>query len=57
MWNLDPAQEAKLLITRRHFFGRAAAGIGVAALGSLLNPNLLGGLVRAEDGAGFPLVR
>ena len=28
------------LITRRQFFGRTAAGIGVAALASLLNPSL-----------------
>ncbi len=28
-------------MTRRHFFGRAAAGLGTAALGSLLNPSLL----------------
>jgi hypothetical protein len=31
----------RLFITRRHFFGRMAAGIGAAALGSLLNPKLL----------------
>jgi hypothetical protein len=28
-------------VTRRYFFGRCAAGIGTAALGSLLNPKLL----------------
>src|SRR5204863_9826550 len=32
--------EHTLLQTRRHFFGRMASGIGAAALGSLLNPNL-----------------
>ena len=31
----------RLFMTRRHFFGRMAAGIGTAALGSLLNPSLL----------------
>jgi hypothetical protein len=31
----------RLFMTRRHFFGRMAAGIGTAALGSLLNPGLL----------------
>src|SRR5688572_21071408 len=31
----------RLFMTRRHFFGRLAAGIGTAALGSLLNPSLL----------------
>ncbi len=55
MWNLDPAQESKILITRRHFFSRTATGIGVAALGSLLNPSLLGTLMNAEEGSGFPL--
>ena len=38
---MDPLREQRLLLTRRHFFGRAATGIGAAALGSLLNPNLL----------------
>src|SRR5919109_363169 len=33
-------QDAKLRLTRRHFFGRAAAGIGTAALGSLLSRDL-----------------
>ena len=31
----------QLLLTRRHFFGRAATGIGTAALGSLLDTSLL----------------
>ncbi len=34
--------EHKLMLTRRQFFGKAATGIGAAALGSLLNPNLFG---------------
>ena len=29
-----------VLLTRRHFFGRTATGIGTAALASLLNPEL-----------------
>jgi hypothetical protein len=37
---MDPLRENRLLINRRHFFGRTAAGIGAAALGSLLNPRL-----------------
>src|SRR6266496_3172287 len=44
---MDPIQEEKLLLTRRHFFGRMATGVGVAALGSLLNPGLLTAL--ADD--------
>jgi hypothetical protein len=41
---MHPLREKTLAITRRHFFGRAATGIGVAALGSLLNPGLLSAL-------------
>jgi hypothetical protein len=38
---MKPWEDHRLLMNRRHFFGRAATGIGVAALGSLLNPALL----------------
>ncbi|MEE3181250.1 MAG: DUF1501 domain-containing protein, partial [Planctomycetota bacterium] len=37
---MDPLLEAGLVETRRHFFGRAAGGIGTAALASLVNPDL-----------------
>ena len=37
---MNPLREAELIETRRHFFGRAATGIGTAALASLLNPKL-----------------
>src|SRR5436190_23204895 len=37
---MNPERESQLLVNRRHFFGRAAAGIGAAALGSLLNPGM-----------------
>ncbi len=37
---MNPLREAALVETRRHFFGRSAAGIGGAALASLLNPDL-----------------
>ena len=33
---MHPTDEARLLLTRRHFFGKAASGLGVAALGTLL---------------------
>jgi hypothetical protein len=33
---LDPIEDAKSLITRRHFFGRTSTGLGVAALTTLL---------------------
>src|SRR5438067_9855085 len=42
--------EHPLHITRRHFFGRTAAGIGVAALASLLNE----GLRAAPQAEGLP---
>jgi hypothetical protein len=38
---MDPRHEHALDMTRRYFFGRSAAGIGTAALASLLNPRLL----------------
>ncbi len=39
---MHPCEESHLMMTRRQFFGRAAAGIGTAALGSLLAPRALG---------------
>lgn len=47
---MDPIREQQLLINRRHFFGRTAAGIGAAALGSILNPSMFSAL-GAEGGA------
>jgi hypothetical protein len=44
--NLD--HEYSSLLTRRHFFGRLAAGIGTTALASVLNPRLF----AAEPGTG-----
>jgi hypothetical protein len=38
---MDPLREYMLHETRRYFFGRMATGLGAAALGSLLNPDLL----------------
>src|SRR6266540_4674148 len=37
---MNAFHERHQLLTRRHFFGRMAAGIGTAALGSILNPRL-----------------
>src|SRR5690606_19386642 len=37
---MDLYREHQLLTTRRHFFGKAACGLGSAALASLLNPDL-----------------
>ena len=39
---MNPIQEHLLAETRRYFLGRAATGLGAAALGSLLNPRLFG---------------
>ena len=48
---MDPIREHELLMTRRHFFGRSASGIGMAALGSLLNPRLLEAATAAAANA------
>jgi hypothetical protein len=48
---MSPLRERELLLTRRSFFGRTATGIGVAALGSLLNPALF----AAGDAPAYPL--
>ena len=37
---MDPLRDYMLEETRRYFFGRMATGLGAAALGSLLNPEL-----------------
>ena len=49
---MNPLREAKLIETRRHFFGRAAAGIGTAALSSLLNPDLFSATSDSQDVVG-----
>src|SRR5581483_8167869 len=42
---MDPIEEGRLNITRRHFFSRSSTGIGIAALASLLS-----GEAAAEGG-------
>src|SRR5216684_6508601 len=37
---MGPHLQAELLLTRRHFFSRGAAGVGIAALASLLSRDL-----------------
>jgi len=39
---MEPPDETGLALTRRHFFGRSATGIGMAALASLLGQELRG---------------
>src|SRR6266511_3471345 len=52
---MDPIQEEKLLLTRRHFFGRMATGVGAVALGSLLNPDLFAALADEAEKPKGPL--
>lgn len=54
---MNPISQHRLLQTRRYFFGRCAAGLGAAALGSIINPGLLagdagGGAAPADDALG-----
>ncbi len=46
---MNPINEYALQETRRYFLGRAATGVGTAALASLLNPRLLGADSAAAD--------
>jgi hypothetical protein len=47
---MNLAHEQQLLVTRRHFFGRTAAGIGTAALATLLQEGLGAAVPREGDG-------
>ncbi len=44
---MNPSLEYQRLLTRRHFFGKLSAGIGTAALASVLNPGLANAGQRA----------
>ena len=46
---MNPIQERQLLETRRYFFNRCGAGLGSAALASVINPRLF-----AESSAAIP---
>lgn len=50
---MDLHDECKLSLTRRHFFGLASTGLGAAALGSLLNPELFAASIDPKTG-GLP---
>ena len=56
---MNPLRERALTLTRRQLFGRTATGIGVAALGSLINPRLPGAAKNPAHPAlpGFPQSR
>jgi hypothetical protein len=47
---MNTPTESALNVTRRHFFGRTATGIGTAALASLLNPQLFAATANHADG-------
>src|SRR5689334_8519797 len=51
---LSAHDELKLAMTRRHFFGRSASGLGAAALTSLLNPALFAASVQERRMGGLP---
>src|SRR5262245_61709967 len=50
---MNPLFEQQMFLTRRHFFSRAATGIGVAALASVLNDRLFA-FPPGADAAGSP---
>src|SRR5688572_20237039 len=45
---MDPLREQRSHLTRRHFFGRSAVGIGAAALGTLLETDARGGETASQ---------
>jgi hypothetical protein len=51
---MNPLFEGQLLLTRRHFLGRASSGLGVAALATLLNQDLRAEPVAALGTGGLP---
>ena len=51
---MDPLLEKPLLMTRRHFFGKTASGIGTAALASLLNQDLRSATTSPTESRPYP---
>jgi hypothetical protein len=51
---MSPSLEHALLMTRRHFFGRASTGLGTAVLATLLNNDLRGAETLANPDGGLP---
>ena len=49
---MDPIREAELLTTRRQLFGKAALGIGTAALSRLLTAGGIGGIAALSEAFG-----
>src|SRR5947207_10775615 len=51
---MHPLREHQLLLTRRHFFGRSATGIGLAALATLLQDDLFAAAPPVVGTPGLP---
>jgi len=51
---MSPSREHALLMTRRHFFGRASTGLGTAVLVTLLSDDLRGAEALANPDGGLP---
>ena len=51
---MDPLREYQLLLTRRHFFGRSALGVGTAALAGLLGRDLVAAAAPAARPGTLP---
>jgi len=51
---MDPLREAELMMTRRQLFGRAALGVGTAALSRLLAAGGLGAIAAMAEAYGGP---
>jgi hypothetical protein len=49
---MDPLFESRLLLTRRHFFGRLSTGLGTVALASLLNRDLFAAADSGQSATG-----
>src|SRR6266853_504926 len=51
---MNPLLEKSLLMTRRHFFGRTSAGIGIAALATLLDGDASASAATKTATGGLP---
>ena len=49
----NPIRESELMMTRRQLFGRAALGLGTAALADIIGPDLLANSAGQADGTHF----
>ena len=50
---MNPIYESELMMTRRQLFGRAALGLGTAALANVLGPDLFANAKGQEPGTHF----